>query len=123
MKKKLTLSAALIHDPQVLFLDEPFEGIDAIASKMIKDILKTLIERRVTIFLTSHVLEIVERLCSDVAIIHKAKLIAHGTRAELQSGITLKDHIDSARTMTLEEIFISLVGADEMQKRTLSWLE
>ncbi|OGF64676.1 MAG: multidrug ABC transporter ATP-binding protein [Candidatus Fischerbacteria bacterium RBG_13_37_8] len=123
MKKKLTLSAALIHDPQVLFLDEPFEGIDAIASRMIKDILKSLLQRGVTIFLTSHILEIVERLCSDVAIIHKSKLIAHGTLEELQSGIALKEHAESNRTMTLEEIFINLVGTDEIHKRTLSWLE
>ncbi len=123
MKKKLTLSAALIHDPQVLFLDEPFEGIDAIASKMIKDILATLILRGVTIFLTSHILEIVEKLCRDVAIIHKGKLIAQGTLDDLQSGITLADRRESERKMTLEEIFISLVGTDAGQKRTLSWLE
>ena len=123
MKKKLTMSAALIHEPQVLFLDEPFEGIDAIASKMIKDILNLLIQRGVTIFLTSHILEIVERLCSDVAIIHRGKLIAHGTLEELRRGISLKEREDDSRTMTLEEIFISLVGVDEKQKRTLSWLE
>ncbi len=123
MKKKLTLSAALIHDPRILFLDEPFEGIDAIASKMIKDILATLILRGVTIFLTSHILEIVEKLCRDVAIIHKGRLIAQGTLDDLQRGITIAGHREVERKMALEEIFISLVGADAEQKRTLSWLE
>ena len=69
MKKKLAISAALIHEPELLFLDEPFEGIDAVSSKLIKEILHSLLERGVTIFLTSHILEIVEKLCTDLAVI------------------------------------------------------
>ncbi len=65
MKKKLALAAALIHDPQLLFLDEPFEGIDVIASRQIRELLSSLLECGVTIFLTSHVLEIVEKLCTS----------------------------------------------------------
>ncbi len=122
MKKKLTISAALIHEPQLLFLDEPFEGIDAIAAKMIKDILKALIERDVTIFLTSHILEIVEKLCSNVSIIHQGKLIAQGSLEKLQKGTTVQHQQEIGKKMTLEEIFLSLVGTDEAQKKTLSWL-
>lgn len=123
MKKKLTISAALIHEPQLLFLDEPFEGIDAIASKIIKDILHSLIKRGVTIFLTSHILEIVEKLCSDLAIIHLGDLVAQGSLEELREGITVKAQKEQAPKMTLEEIFLSIVGTDESQKKTLSWLE
>src|SRR5262245_52149017 len=76
MKKKLSLACALIHRPEILFLDEPFEGVDAIASRTLKDLLTKLTARGLTVFLTSHVLEIVERLCSDIAIITQGKLLA-----------------------------------------------
>ena len=69
MQKKLALAAAVIHGPKVLFLDEPFEGVDAIAAGMLKAMLQGMINRGATIFLTTHVLEIVERLCRHVAII------------------------------------------------------
>ncbi len=118
MKKKLALSAALIHEPEVLFLDEPFEGIDAIAARLIKTILARLVAREVTVFLTSHVLEIVERLCNDVAIIHEGRLVASGSLDELRSGVRL----DEGREMSLEDLFISLVGGDEQVERGLSWL-
>ena len=72
MGKKLALAAAVIHGPKVLFLDEPFEGVDAIAANTLKTMLQSMIARGATIFLTSHVLEIVERLCSHVAIINQA---------------------------------------------------
>lgn len=118
MQKKLALSAALIHEPEVLFLDEPFEGIDAIAARLIKTILARLVERDVTVFLTSHVLEIVERLCTDVAIIHEGRLVASGSLDELRSGVRL----DEGREVSLEDLFISLVGGDEQAGRGLSWL-
>ncbi|MCP4657178.1 MAG: ABC transporter ATP-binding protein [bacterium] len=120
MKKKLALSAALIHDPQLLFLDEPFEGIDAVASRLIKNILNSLLEKGVTVFLTSHILEIVEKLCDEIAIIHQGKLLAQGTLAELREGI---DRNGDERSMTLEELFLSLVGSDSDQEKRLSWLE
>lgn len=123
MKKKLTISAALIHEPQLLFLDEPFEGIDAIAARMIKDILNALIKKDVTIFLTSHILEIVEKLCSNVSIIHQGKLVAQGSLEKLQEGTTVQRQKGEDKKMTLEEIFLSLVGSDEARKKTLSWLE
>ena len=87
MQKKLALAAAVIHGPKILFLDEPFEGVDAIASNTLKAMLQSMIARGATIFLTSHVLEIVERLCSHVAIIHRGQLVAQGSLEELRAGV------------------------------------
>ena len=87
MQKKLALAAAVIHGPKVLFLDEPFEGVDAIAAGMLKSMLQGMINRGATIFLTTHVLEIVERLCSHVAIISKGRLVANGSLEELRAGV------------------------------------
>jgi len=77
----------VIHGPKVLFLDEPFEGVDAIAAGTLKAMLQGMIARGATVFLTSHVLEIVERLCSHVAIIHQGKLVAQGSLEELRAGV------------------------------------
>ena len=87
MQKKLAMAAAVIHGPKILFLDEPFEGVDAIAAGTLKAMLQRMIARGATIFLTSHVLEIVERLCSHVAIIHKGRLVAQGSIQELRAGV------------------------------------
>src|SRR5450432_3872690 len=87
MQKKLALAAAVIHGPRVLFLDEPFEGVDAIAAGTLKSMLQRMIARGATVFLTSHVLEIVERLCSHVAIIHRGRLVAQGSLEELRAGV------------------------------------
>ena len=87
MQKKLAMAAAVIHGPKVLFLDEPFEGVDAIAAGTLKAMLQRMIARGATIFLTSHVLEIVERLCSHVAIIHQGRLVAQGSLEELRAGV------------------------------------
>ncbi len=86
MQKKLALAAAVIHGPKVLFLDEPFEGVDAVAAGTLKAMLLRMIARGATIFLTSHVLEIVERLCTHVAIIHRGRLVAQGSLDELRAG-------------------------------------
>jgi ABC-2 type transport system ATP-binding protein len=123
MKKKLALSAAVIHGPRVLFLDEPFEGVDAVASVTLKSLLNRMIQRGTTIFLTSHVLEIVERLCSHVAIIHRGALVAQGSIEELRAGVESHLGPDSAPAgkMNLEQIFLEIVGgAREAQE--LSWL-
>src|SRR3989442_6459127 len=85
MQKKLALAAAVIHGPKVLFLDEPFEGVDAIAAGTLKAMLQGMIVRGATIFLTSHVLEIVERLCTHIAIIDRGRLIANGSLEELRA--------------------------------------
>src|SRR5437899_2143609 len=121
MQKKLALAAAVIHGPRILFLDEPFEGVDALAAGALKALLGRMTERGVTIFLTSHVLEIVERLCSHVAIIHQGRLVAQGSLEELRAGIP--GEADSKTT--LEQIFLSIVGqdgAERPQLEELSWL-
>ena len=121
MQKKLALAAAVIHGPRILFLDEPFEGVDALAAGALKALLGRMTERGVTIFLTSHVLEIVERLCSHVAIIHKGRLVAQGSLEELRSGIASAE----GRKTTLEEIFLSIIGHEGSQRpqlEELSWL-
>jgi len=121
MQKKLALAAAVIHGPRILFLDEPFEGVDALAAGALKALLARMTERGVTIFLTSHVLEIVERLCSHVTIIHQGRLVAQGSLEELRAGVPGEGGTKS----TLEDIFVSIVGqtgAHRAQLEELSWL-
>jgi len=130
MQKKLALAAAVIHAPKVLFLDEPFEGVDAIASGTLKTMLQRMIARGATIFLTSHVLEIVERLCSHVAIIHHGMLVAQGSLEELRAGVEAKADVAPAgvpaptpgEKLTLEEIFLRIVGGTRPAETELSWL-
>ena len=129
MQKKLALAAAVIHGPKVLFLDEPFEGVDAIASGTLKAMLQGMIARGATIFLTSHVLEIVERLCTHIAIIDRGHLIANGSLEELRAGVEARNpaSADSAtsQTLTLEQIFLSIVGNEpgvQQPEQELSWL-
>ena len=111
MKKKLALAAALIPNPELLVLDEPFEGVDAVSSRVLRDILKRCVERGATVFLTSHVLEIVERLCTDVGVIAKGRLLYQGSMAKVrESG-------------SLEDTFLKAVGGDQYESQKLSWLE
>ncbi|HUI43264.1 MAG TPA: ABC transporter ATP-binding protein [Terriglobia bacterium] len=122
MKKKLAMAAAVIHGPKVLFLDEPFEGVDAIAAGTLKAMLNRMIARGATIFLTSHVLEIVERLCSHVAIIDRGELVAQGSIDDLRSGVTA--HRESGQRASLEEIFLHIVSGERGESiPELSWLE
>ncbi len=111
MKKKLALGCALIHGPRLLFLDEPFEGIDAVAVSGIRSLLQDLVARgAMTIFLTSHVLEVVERLVTHVGIIHRGRLVVQGP-------------LDAVRASgTLEESFIRAVGEERTAPQGLSWL-
>ena len=124
MKKKLSLACALIHRPDILFLDEPFEGVDAIASRTLKDLLSRLTTRGLTVFLTSHVLEIVERLCSDIAIISQGKLLASGSLNELRKGIQVVDDGQQSGPVSLEEYFIHIVGGTRSagDEEVLQWL-
>jgi ABC-2 type transport system ATP-binding protein len=124
MKKKLSLACALIHRPEILFLDEPFEGVDAIASRTLKDLLSRLTARGLTVFLTSHVLEIVERLCTDIAIISSGRLVAAGSLNELRRGIEVEGDGGTARgPMSLEDYFIHVVGgARPPGADALQWL-
>ncbi len=114
MRKKLSLAAALLPAPRLLFLDEPFEGIDAVASRQIRNLLASFVRGGGTVFLTSHILEIVERLCDRIGVIHKGKMVAEGPLAELRSG--------AREGRTLEEIFLDLVGAGEDTTPDLAWL-
>ncbi len=136
MQKKLALAAAVIHGPKILFLDEPFEGVDAIASNTLKSMLQNMIARGATIFLTSHVLEIVERLCSHVAIIHRGQLVAQGSLEELRAGVEAQaaaaltaagapyeiDAPTAGEKLTLEQIFLRIVGGARRADQELSWL-
>jgi len=126
MQKKLALAAAVIHGPKILFLDEPFEGVDAIAAGTLKSMLQRMIAHGATIFLTSHVLEIVERLCSHVAIIHHGALVAQGSLAELRAGVEAQaaggSEISAGSKLNLEEIFLRMVGGTRSAEQELSWL-
>jgi ABC-2 type transport system ATP-binding protein len=107
-----------------LFLDEPFEGVDAVAAGMLKAMLQGMISRGATIFLTTHVLEIVERLCSHVAIISQGRLVANGSIEDLRAGVaSTLPGAEAGQTLTLEEIFLSIVGAGGQESaQELSWL-
>jgi ABC-2 type transport system ATP-binding protein len=124
MQKKLAMAAAVIHGPKVLFLDEPFEGVDAIAAQMLKTMLQRMIQRGATIFLTTHVLEIVERLCSHVAIISKGQLVANGSLEDLRAGVASRlPGAEDDQKLTLEQMFLSIVGAGGTESaQELSWL-
>ncbi len=110
MRKRVAMAASMIHKPDLFLMDEPFEGVDAVGARMMKDLLLDQVRRGATVFLTSHVLEVVERLCERVAIIHQGKLIAEGAIHELRSGAE-----------TLEDLFVRLVGVDR-QTELLDWL-
>ena len=105
------MAAALIHSPQLFLLDEPFEGVDAVGARLMKDILADRVRRGATIFLTSHVLDVVERLCDRVAIIHDGKLVIDEPMSRLRVG-----------EETLEEIFVRVVGAAPRAADALEWL-
>jgi len=111
MKKKLALAAALLPNPKMLFLDEPFEGVDAVTSLIIRDLLQTYVARGATVFLTSHILEIVEKLCTHVGIIVKGRLVAQTSMEEIHS------------EGTLEQRFLKVAGGDAVEAKGLSWLE
>jgi ABC-2 type transport system ATP-binding protein len=110
MRKRVAMAAALIHRPELFLLDEPFEGVDAVGARLMKEILLEQVRHGATVFLTSHVLEVVERLCDQVAIIHQGKLVLKGTMAELRRG-----------SETLEDVFVRVVGA-ERPAESLDWL-
>jgi ABC-2 type transport system ATP-binding protein len=104
MSQKMALAGALVHDPQVLFLDEPTVGLDPRSARLIKDLLVQLGGRGVAVFLSTHILEIAERMCDRVVIIDKGAVVASGTLAELRS---------QGREGSLEDIFLSLTGGAE----------
>ena len=110
MRKRIAMAAALIHRPELFLMDEPFEGVDAVGARLMKDLLLDQARQGCTVFLTSHVLEVVERLCDRVAIIHEGKLVLCRDMAELRS-----------RSESLEDVFVRVVGA-ERAVESLDWL-
>ncbi len=114
MKQKVLIAAALVHDPPILFLDEPTSTLDPRAALMVKDLIKKLANSAgKTIFICSHILPIVEELCDRIGIINQGKLVALGTVDEI---------IAQTKTKTLEEAFIAVTGGVE-EKELLAWRE
>jgi ABC-2 type transport system ATP-binding protein len=110
MRKRVAMAASLIHHPELFLMDEPFEGVDAVGARLMKDILLDQVRHGATIFLTSHVLEVVERLCDRVAIIHEGRIVTEGALNDLRGG-----------SETLEDVFVRVVGAEREFER-LDWL-
>lgn len=118
-RKKLTLLCALIHDPDLLFLDEPFEGMDVMGLRTVEEILRQMIQRGKTVFLTSHILSWVDRLCAEIAIINQGKIVFFGPKDLLQS--TLQTATDRRnKGSDLEQVFLALIHAEKQEGR-LSW--
>src|SRR6202521_755886 len=110
MRKRVAMAASLIHHPELFLMDEPFEGVDAVGARLMKDILTDQVRRGATVFLTSHVLEVVERLCDRIAIIHHGVIVTAGTLEELRAG-----------GESLEDAFVRVLGAKRQLER-LDWL-
>lgn len=115
MRKKTAFAAALIHRPSVLFLDEPFGAVDPISVRAMRNVLRQLAEHGTTIFFTTHVMEVVERLCSRVAIINRGRIVGEGDLAELRT------KAEAGGDSSLEDVFLKLVEAHPGEE-TLSWL-
>ena len=115
MRKKLALACALVHGPSVLFLDEPLNGIDPVSGRVVSDLLRRLTARGVTLFFTSHVLDVVERLCDEVAIIDHGRIVAQGTLDEIRGQRAF------GGGASLEDVFLKLVDAD-VRREDLSWI-
>jgi ABC-2 type transport system ATP-binding protein len=105
MQQKISLAAALIHDPKVLILDEPTVGLDPKSARLIKDILRQLADRGAAVLLSTHIMEIAERMCDRIGIINHGKVIAAGTMDDLRS-------MGGGQT-DLEDIFLQLTGGAE----------
>jgi ABC-2 type transport system ATP-binding protein len=110
MRKRVAMAASLIHRPELFLMDEPFEGVDAVGARLMKDILLDQVRHGATIFLTSHVLEVVERLCDYAAIINEGRIVAEGRMQDLRAG-----------SETLEDVFVRTVGRGREYDK-LEWL-
>jgi len=119
MKKKLAFMCAVMHEPEILFLDEPFEGLDPISTRVMQDNLKLMAEHGVTVFLTSHNLAMVEELCAEVAIIHEGELVFHSATRDIRKRI--KDELSGESYKGLEQLFLDLVSS-QPESKYLSWI-
>ena len=121
MQQKTALAAALMHDPKVLVLDEPTVGLDPRSARMIKDILRQMADRGAAIFLSTHILEIAERMCDRIGIINRGQLVAVGTMTELRtigdSSVPTSGAVTGSET-SLEDIFLSLTGGADYAEIT-----
>jgi ABC-2 type transport system ATP-binding protein len=119
MKKKISLAAAVIHKPKLVILDEPLEGIDALASSAIKESLQMMAANGTTVLITSHVLDTIERFCTDIAIVDKGKILLQCKTEEIRSKV--KGELTNSTYASLEELFVDLVS-DKVKKKHLSWI-
>jgi ABC-2 type transport system ATP-binding protein len=110
MRKKTMLGCALIHNPSVLFLDEPLEGVDPVSGDVIRRLLTRFTASGSTVLFSSHVMELVEQICDHVSVINKGRIVATGTTDEVRGG------------KTLQQAFIDLVGPRASGEEGLSWL-
>lgn len=115
MRQKLLLVSVLMREPEIMFLDEPTVGLDAKSAKILKIFLKRLVESGKTVFMTTHILEIAERMADEIVIINKGKIIAKGTMEELRK--------QAGEEGTLEDLFLKLTGEEEEVKKILEELE
>ena len=111
MRKKIALGCALLHAPRVVFLDEPFESVDPVSARTIREVLEHYTEAGSTVVFSSHVMETVERLCDRVAVMHRGRLVASGWVDDVRDG------------QSLEDAFIRLVGAEDSVRAALPWLD
>ena len=118
MRKKTAMACALIHAPEVLFLDEPFESVDPVSTRAIKNILRDMVDQRgTTVFFSTHVMELAERFCDQVGILNKGNLVASGSIPELRQKAGLSE------AAPLEDLFLHAVQAEEEQdEELLDWL-
>jgi ABC-2 type transport system ATP-binding protein len=105
MKQRLIIASALLHDPQILIIDEPMVGLDPAAVRMVKDIFQELAQKKITIFISTHTLSIAEDLCQRIGVIHKGMLLAQGNINELR-------HIARLGEARLEEVFLTIIKED-----------
>ena len=119
MRQKIALAGALIHTPQIIFLDEPTVGLDPKGARAMRDILRELCRRGVTVFMSTHILEVAERMCDRIAIVNRGQIIAQGTMEDLRAhraaiGDHADDEVGSNGKKSLEEIFLELTGDTEI---------
>ncbi len=107
MKQKVVLAAALIHRPEVLILDEPLDGLDANSARVVKELLRSLAAQGRTILFCSHILEVVERVCSRIVILNKGQLIAEGTPVQIAA---------TANAQSLDDAFAALTGVRDAEQ-------
>jgi len=119
MKKKVSLAAAIIHKPDLIILDEPLEGIDALAANAIKESLTLMASKGTTVFITSHVLDTVERFCTEVAIIHQGRTLVQCKTNDIRT--LAKGTLANGTYQSLEELFVDLLS-EKTRRKQLSWL-